>query len=399
MSNARFHWHPMSRAFAGSEEVTPQDGPPRRHIPGEPLTDAFEGLHRAFFSNTPFCLAAAAPANLSLLRGSTFATLTGGTSGPPKIIRRSQASWIHSFQANASYFAYKPSDSVAVLGALSHSLALYGVLEGLHLGMNVHALSPLAPRAQIAQMIEHECRILYATPTQLGFLPADTCLPALRLILCGGGTLSAPMRRHIAALAPNAALHIFYGAAETSFITLGDAQTPDGSVGTAYPEVEIEIRNPDSAGSGLIWVRSPYLSDGYLDGDSPHTQRHGDWLTVGEVGTLDESGYLYLRGRAGRMVNIADTAIFPEEVEAVLGAVPSMPACVILARLDALRGHHLVAVLAGPDLPGIRDTLLDACKANGLIRPREIVFLDPFPLLASGKPDLSRIAALTGCTL
>lgn len=394
-----FRWHPEARIFAGAVEVQPRDAAAVAAIPAQPVTAAIAGLHAALATNTGFCISDPALPHLAQLPPLHFATLTGGTSGTPKVILRTQASWIASFESNAIQFGYARTDSIAVLGGLNHSLALYGVLEGLHFGLSVHILSPLKPSGQSAQIRARRCTILYATPTQLRLLPKDAPLPDVHLILCGGGVLGAEVRRHITALCPNAKLHVFYGAAETSFVTMGDSATPEGSVGSAYAHVDIAIRDPDNTGTGIVWVRSPYLCTAYLHGNSPHTQRDGAWMTVGEYGRLDAKGYLFLRGRAGRVVTIADTTVFPEEIEAQLGTVQGVGQCVVLARPDGLRGHHLIAVLDGPEDALLRTQLIQHCASRGLTPLRDIVFLDPFPLLTSGKPDLPRIAALTGCTL
>lgn len=399
MPTHRFQWHRDARIFAGADEVVPIGSAPAAAIPAHSVTAAIAGIYAAIRTDTPFCVSDLAVPDIDQIPPSHFATLTGGTSGAPKVILRTQASWIASFNANAAQFGYRPDDSIAVLGALSHSLALYGLLEGLHLGLSVHALSPLKPSGQSAQLHAHRCTILYATPTQLRLLPVGTRLHDIRLILCGGGTLGADTRHHITALCPNAELHVFYGAAETSFVTMGDSSTPEGSVGRPYAGVKIAVRDPDDTGTGVIWVRSPYLFERYLHGESAHTQRDGDWLTVGEYGHINAQGYLFLRGRAGRVINIADTAVFPEELEARFSVLAGISQCAVLARLDALRGRHLIAVLEGGEDAEKRNMLLRYCKANGLAGLRDVTFLDPFPLLASGKPDLRRIAALTGNTL
>ncbi|MEH6645134.1 AMP-binding protein [Sulfitobacter sp.] len=398
MPEGHFHWHSKSRAFAGDQEVALHAADAPLTIPCDPVSDALQMLYSAVTGTRAFCVSNRALPELDQLTAGQLATLTGGTSGAPKVIVRTHASWIKSFEANAAMFTYIASDSIAVLGALSHSLALYGVLEAAHHGLEIHALSPLKPSGQSARMQEHGCTILYATPTQLRLLPKSTHLPEVRLILCGGGVLSDETRRHILALCPNAKLHVFYGAAETSFITLGGPDTPAGSVGRPYPGVELAVHAPDTAGTGQIWVRSPYLFDGYLHGDSQHTQRDGDWLTVGEHGYLDAEGHVFLRGRAGRIINIADQTVFPEELEAQFNALRGISQCAVLARHDALRGHHLVAVLEGSDDAILAQKLRDYCASNALVAPRDVIFLDPFPLLASGKPDLQRIASLTEST-
>ena len=394
-----FRWHPDARIFAGTEEVTPGESVPVAAIAATPVNDAIKGLHAALAANTGFCISDPALAGLAPLPPLHFATLTGGTSGAPKVILRTHASWIASFETNARQFGYAATDSIAVLGGLGHSLALYGVMEGLHLGLSVHALSPLKPSAQSTEMRRRRCSILYATPTQLRLLPKGTPLPDVRLILCGGGALGAEVRRHIGVISPNAKLRVLYGAAETSFVTMGDSATPEKSVGKAYDGVEIAVRDTDASGTGLVWVRSPYLGTCYLQGESPHTRRDGDWLTVGEYGTMDAEGHLYLRGRAGRVVNIADITVFPEELEAQLGAIKGVTLCAVLARQDDLRGRHLIAALPAPADQALHDALLAYCRGNRLTPIRDVLFLDPFPLLPSGKPDLPRIAALTGGTV
>ncbi|MEZ5796223.1 MAG: AMP-binding protein [Paracoccaceae bacterium] len=166
--------------------------------------------------------------------GPVFETLTSGSTGRPRRILRTQASWIASFQVNAALFGIGPGCQVAVLGDLVHSLSLYGVLEGLHLGATVHLLAGVRPDRQAAALAARGIDVLYATPAQLrAASPGD--LPDLRLILVGGSKLDDRLRAELASSAPAAEVREFYGAAEASFITLANAGTPPDSVGRAYP--------------------------------------------------------------------------------------------------------------------------------------------------------------------
>ena len=97
---------------------------------------------------------------------SLFITFTGGTTGTPKAILRDQSSWLYSFARQGIV----PNDRVAVLGALSHSLALYATVEALHQMADVYLLSGLRPRAQLDAIRGHDVTVLYATPTQLKLL-------------------------------------------------------------------------------------------------------------------------------------------------------------------------------------------------------------------------------------
>ena len=393
-----FQWHPRARLFAGPDPLPRPSADPGHptaaQIPPAPLQQACTALGHALIDRQPFHIGSRA-AETPPPPG-TFYTQTGGSTGAPVILRRTQASWIASFALHADRFAYRPEDSIATLGALDHSLSLFGLLEALHLGLDAHQLSGLRPDRQAARLAETRATILYATPTQLRLLCATgTALPDLRLILAGGGALDRPTRDRLASLCPQAALHVFYGAAETSFITLSDADTPEGSVGRAYPGVELRLDE-----GGLIWVRSPYLCEGHADPTRPLRRDTEGFVTVGEVGRLDSMGNLFLRGRAGRMVTVADQNVFLDEIEATLAADPAMPLCALLAVPDPLRGTALILCAEGPEDPATRDHLTARCRnlLPARARPREVVMCDPFPLLPSGKPDLTTLARRLGVT-
>jgi long-chain acyl-CoA synthetase len=326
-----------------------------------------------------------------------FETLTSGSSGQPRRIWRSVESWLASFAVNAGLFGIGPAMSVAVLGRLSHSLSLYGVLEGANLGAAVHLLDGLRPDRQRHAMADRGVQLVYATPAQLRMLSdgRGPSLPALRFVLVGGSKLDAALRSRLAAMAAGAEVREFYGAAEASFITLAGPGMPEASVGAAYPGVEIAVR--DAAGRALpdgqlgqVWVRSPYLFRGYVGGDPGGAQWQDGWLTVGEVGHL-ASGYLYLAGRAGRMVTVADQNVFPEEIEAFLAALPGVGRVAVVPVADGLRGQVLVAVCQGDATQ--EAGILQAARAHlgPLKAPKALIWRNDWPELSSGKTDLGAV--------
>ena len=397
----KFAWAEGARLFAGVQELLrPSLGNSDafRPLPATPTADALAALGAAITQRAPFCLSdRPLPEDLTCPPG-VFLTLTGGASGLPKAVRRSQRSWTASFAVNADRFALRSTDSVAVLGQLSHSLSLYAVLEALHLGLDTHVLAQHSPRTQAARISKVGATLIYATPTQLRLLArgAATPLPSLRLVLCGGGALDAATRAAVKTLCPNAALHVFYGAAETSFITLADADTPKGSVGQPYPSVELRLLDEKShptSGVGEIWVRSPYLFDGYALGDSPDTRWHDGFVTVGEMGEFDANGQLWIKGRRQRMVQIADQLVFPEAVEAMIAAREGT-VCAVLPRVDTMRGQQLVAVVEGAENRAQAEKIIETCRAElgPLASPRRVYFRPELPLLPSGKPDLRALS-------
>lgn len=340
-------------------------------------------LARAF--GGPFRIGGAG--GLSATEG-MFETLTSGSSGQPRRILRPMASWIASFQVNAGLFGIGPGRRVAVLGRLVHSLSLYGAVEAVHLGAELHLLDDLRPDRQRAALAARAIDLLYATPAQLRLLvEAGGPVLALGHVVVGGSKLDDSLRAALGQMAPAACISEFYGAAEASFITLAGPDCPPASVGRPYPGVELRV----TGAPGEIWLRSPYLFTGYA-GDNPGGARWQDgWLSVGEMGRL-ENGFLYLAGRAGRMVTVADHNVFPEEIEGFLATLPGVTRVAVLPRPDALRGVHLVAVLQGD--PAQEGAILAAARAHlgPLKSPRALIWLPgDWPVLASGKTDLAAL--------
>jgi len=378
---AAFSLHPRARLFDGRAELplsVGRGGVVADRPAGAALAAAFGG---AFRIGSEGALQAGAGA---------FETLTSGSSGLPRHILRSVQSWRASFAVNAGLFGIGPGLRVAVLGRLSHSLALYGALEALSLGAELHLLEALRPDRQRHVLAGRGVDLLYATPAQLRLL-AEAGGPVLALsrVLVGGSKLDAGLRAALAKMAPGAVVQEFYGAAEASFITLSGPDCPEDSVGRPYPGVEIAVE------AGEIWVKSPYLFTAYAGGDPGGARWCDGWLSVGEMGRMAD-GFLYLSGRAGRMVTVADQNVFPEEIEQLLLALPGVTRVAVLPRPDALRGVHLVAVVQGA---AAEDDILASARAalGSLKAPRAVFRLEgDWPMLVSGKTDLLAVERALG---
>ncbi|WP_349038038.1 AMP-binding protein [Pseudotabrizicola sp. 4114] len=325
-----------------------------------------------------------------------FETLTGGSLGGSRRVVRTQASWLASFAVNARLFGIGPGVRVAVPGRLSQSLALYAALEGLALGAEVHLLDGVRPDRMAQALADRRIGVIYATPVHLAqMVAAGVVWPDLRLVLVGGAKLEAGLRAEVRAVAPAAVVREFYGAAEASFITLSGPEDGPETVGRVYPGVELRIC--DAGGGGLpegavgeVWVRSPYVFQGYAGADHGSARWRDGWLTVGEIGAMTPAG-LVLRGRAGRMVTIAGQNVFPEEIERFLAGLPGVTRAAVLARADALRGHVLWAVLMGEQAR--EGEILAAARAGlgPMLAPRRVIWRQDWPVLASGKTDFGAL--------
>ena len=392
VANDRFRWSDATRLFVQGIPLDVQTShPPAYEAEIHTLRQAIRGGHDFSVGPDGIDVLPSDPGKPGL-----FHSRSGGTTGPAKAIRRSHRSWIASFEISRNRFNLSARDVYGVLSLPSHSLALFAIVEAAHLDADLHLLAELRPRAQVAQLARAGATVLYATPTQLRLLcDAGGQIPSLRQILSGGGRMPQGLRSRLAALCPQATVTEFYGTSETSFIAWGDGTGPDGAVGKAYPGVEIDIRNPVD-GTGELWVRSPYLFDGYAEGHSSDTRWHDGFVTVGELGRIDNAGHVFVAGRHSRMVTIAGQNVFPEDIEVLLQSRPDIPHCAVMPLPDDLRGTVLVAVIAGQPDAGQAQEVIAQCRAafGPLAAPRQVIALPDFPLLASGKPDLRAIAAL-----
>ncbi len=156
-----FRIHPKARLFDGQGEVGLTVGA------GGVLADAplAAALGGAF--GGPFRIGGDGDLQVGV---GAFETLTSGSSGQPRRILRSMASWTASFAVNAGLFGIGPGVRVGVLGRLVHSLSLYAAIEGLHLGAEVHVLDALRPdRQRLARQVAgSEAVVLLRGPSGTG---------------------------------------------------------------------------------------------------------------------------------------------------------------------------------------------------------------------------------------
>jgi len=334
-----------------------------------------------------------------------YAGFTSGSSGTPKGYVRSHGSWLESFELSARVFGIADDSRIVVPGQLTHSLHLYGAVCGLAGGQDVVLVPRFDPRTVLAALETSDAgAVLYATPTQLHLLAEAARrsgpVRTVRQVLASGAKWHDAEREALKHVFPEAKLFEFYGASETSFITIASPEdgAPPGSVGRAARGVDISIGDPRApvppGQSGPVWVRSGLLFSRYLCGGSSETRWQDGWLTVGDHGRLDEHGFLFLTGRENRMVVTSGLNVYPEEVEAVLGSHPGVAVAVVVGIPDTLRGERLEAVvqLTAPQAADEAD-LFNHCRkvlASGKV-PRKLHLRASLPLTAGGKPDIQQI--------
>ncbi|WP_167326367.1 AMP-binding protein, partial [Rhodococcoides fascians] len=148
--------------------------------------------------------------------------ITSGTTGPPKLFVRDQASWAATLDRSDSLFDLGPGDRVSASGTLDHTHFLYGALHGLTRGATVDLRTAAAA-------LEYAPTHLYSVPTiAWDIARSNVQYPSVREVLSSAARWPQSGRAALATVLPNATMTHFYGASELSFVSY-DRRTSEGA--------------------------------------------------------------------------------------------------------------------------------------------------------------------------
>lgn len=311
-------------------------------------------------------------------------------------------------------------ERVLLDGPWYHSSQLFFALLALLQGSRLVIRPHFDPLATLQTIDREQITATHLVPTQfVRLLRLDPAARAgfsgasLRLVWHGGGACPAEVKRAMIDWWGPILLE-YYGATEGGVVTLIDSadwlRRPD-SVGRPVPPCEIVIVDergePLPAGqTGRIFVRRK--GERFRYHNAPDKTRSAylasDTFTYGEVGQLDEAGYLYLTGRAQDLIVSGGVNVYPAEVEAVLLAHPAVRDAAVIGVPDEEFGERVAAIVVPePDAPAELARVLDGhCRQSlaGFKAPRVYHLVRELPREATGKlrKDALRdsYSALTG---
>lgn len=356
--------------------------------------------------------------------GDDEATLlfTSGSSGEPKGVVLSHRNVLGNVCQFGSRLNLARNSSILGCLPLFHSFGCtvtlwFPIIEGVNL---ITYPSPLETK-RLAELIAlHQINIFLSTPTFLrGYMkridPAQ--LSSLNLVVTGAEKLPQSLASAFEekfGIRPQEG----YGLTETSPATnvnLPDlVAAPDsvllpssrsGSVGQPLPGLAIKITDPATDKDipinkqGMIWLKGPNVFKGYLGEPKKSAEVLSDgWFRTGDVGRIDEDGFLYIEGRISRFSKIAGEMVPHETVEAAINKVLGLDSeserrIAVVGVPDEQKGEAilLLSTIAGPALEqeciDLRYKLLDE-GLSSLWCPKRIVPIAEIPVLASGKLDI-----------
>ena len=349
---------------------------------------------------------------------------TGGTTGAPKIAAHTHANQLACARGIAECSGLAPGE--ATLGGLPlfhvNALIVTGIAP-MFGGARVVWPGPAGYRgktlyARFWQIIEHyQIAAMSAVPTVYGTLaqvPVDADIAALRLPIAGASPLPASVREDFAAHTGRRLLE-GYGLTEATCATTWTrpGEERPGSVGRALPGQQIKAVTTGADGSwtdcapgqtGVLVIGGPAVFAGYVTDPAlggPRVSRDGivrdGWLDTGDLGQVNDGGFVYLTGRAKDLIIRGGHNIDPRVIEDALLAHPAVAAAAAVGRPDRHSGEVPVAyvVPAGPGPFDEAELLAWAGTAIGeaAARPKRIYPMTAIPVTEVGKPFKPALAA------
>ncbi|HTW18741.1 MAG TPA: AMP-binding protein [Mycobacteriales bacterium] len=341
---------------------------------------------------------------------------TGGTTGRSKGVMLSHDAMSASAWA-ATTMGYDPQMHTSLTPLpLSHA---FGLLVST---LSLHAPDPgtavlmrwFDPVGWLALAQEHKVQVGAVVPSMLQMVLAqpleDYDLSALRRIASGAAPLLSETREEVSRRLPQVELAEGYGCTESGALIsaspLGAVRA--GSVGRPAPGVEVRIETADGAEAaagdeGEICVRGPNLMTGYWHAE-PETAfaMRGGWLHTGDVGRIDDDGYLYVVDRLKDLIIRGGLNVYPRDIEDQMLCHPDVVSAAVVGKPDPTYGEEVVAfVQLRPGATTTEAELVDYARAHisKAKYPRDVRIVDAIPLTSVLKTDRKALRALVAAAV
>lgn len=380
------------------------------------LLAAFEGQDlKASVSLDADCAGFERYGSLVLADGSTFYSAgdpplviyTSGTTGLPKgvVIQRGMSPQTLEYLIDVRGARNAgPGDVFLVTMPMHHGSGPGQMWGALRAGCRAVVLRRFEPLAVLELIEKHRVTHWTGVPTmfkRLAALPPETLkrydVSSLRSLAVGAAPVSDGLKRWIIENLGDC-LSEGYGSTETGMITRMSPEmqrAKPGSSGRPFKHVQIEIRDEDGrtlpiGETGEIWVWTPVSIDRYLNAaplDSDTRDARGFFRT-GDMGRLDEDGYLYISDRAKDMIIAGGVNIYPTEIEHALQTHSAVADAAVIGIPDDEMGERVLAFCElKPGRRATQDELLAHCSESLATykRPREIRIVDELPRNTVGK--------------
>ncbi|MBS7707852.1 class I adenylate-forming enzyme family protein [Chelatococcus asaccharovorans] len=332
---------------------------------------------------------------------------TGGTTGRSKgvMLTHENIFWntIHEIVDTRMH----EDDNTLLMTPLHHAAALNcWLLPHLYLGATATIMPKYSPEEAIRTIEKHRVTNAFTPPSVARDifnheLAMASDLSSFRRWYVGGANLSRNDRDKMHALIPGVQIFFQYGLTEAGVIVTvlkekDYEQAPPGSIGRAFLNFEVKILTEELMDAplnevGEIAVRGPSVMKGYFNNpEATAATFHEGWLRTGDMGAMDENGFVRFHDRLKDMVKTGGLNVYSQEVEQVLLRHPSVREAAILGFPSEKWGEEVTAVIVcQDDAEHDEQSIIAHAKGElaGYKVPKRIIFIDyaDMPINYSGK--------------
>lgn len=340
---------------------------------------------------------------------------TSGTTGTPKRVPLTRANLAAATANIRASMALTEEDRFLCMARLHHIAGLALVAAALEAGSAVYFDPGLHAAGFFEKFDEVGPTWFWAAPAMLTALVPRAeerkqhARPGrLRLIRCGSASLPGAMLTR-AELAFGVPVLENYGMTEAApQITSSPLPPGERKAGSAGCPTGIEVRIVGAGGelvgrgqTGEIQIRGASVMSGYEGGEEPNVGAFdGDWFRTGDLGYLDEGGYLFLQGRLKELINRGGEKVLPRVVEQVLLEYPGVAEAVAFPVAHPVLGDEVGAAVAARgkrlEVDELRRFAAERLRPHEV--PAKLAVLEEIPKGPGGKPQRYRLAAQLGMT-
>jgi acyl-CoA synthetase (AMP-forming)/AMP-acid ligase II len=332
---------------------------------------------------------------------------TGGTTGLPKGAIISHHTLAHNTIGAILWFSYTKEDvHIGVLPFFHVQGMVQAMNASLVSGGRLVILSRFTPETLAQAITQYRCTIWKGNTTMviamIGWPEINQYdLSSLRLVTHGGATMPKEILAMLKQMVPKAKLGEGYGLTET--LSGGGVITPlhrpkHGFIGIPFISTDLKIvdlktglKEVEPNEEGEIIIEGPTVMKGYWNNleETKETLRDG-WLYTGDIGKMDEEGYLTISGRKKELIKCSGFSVFPTEVEDLLYRHPAVAEVAVIGISDPYRGEAPKAfIVLRPEYKGKikEEEIVEWTKDNmaAYKRPRMVEFRDELPKSGAGK--------------